>query len=362
MNQAETQFIFDLQLFTEGEAPTQTAEPTVEPNAQEPSAHAATELDSDIDYSAFGNATADEQLVLLKKHGFYGNQEPPTEPKQDTQQEPVSQPQQEPTEPQYYMPEEVASIGIDKLDPSKLPIELVPYYKSMQADYTRKSQDVATQRKQFEAYMAAQVQPQAQQPDPLKQTEQEYQAVATHVEKELGLNPGEFSPFDPIHQFAFNRVTMQYNSQKLAQHAVETRVNTFIQQAQQDPVSVQVDANFDSYIYKMGAEGPEGVQKANALLIAKQKLFNNTASMRDIDLLEGHWNAVKAALSAPKPAKPTPIQQQKPKQEPLKTESPGSSVESPRVHMDYKKLGNMKQSDQLQALREAGFFKRDKTN
>ncbi len=39
-----------------------------------------------------------------------------------------------------------------KLDPNALPPELQPFYKSMQADYVRKTQEVAQQRKQFEEF------------------------------------------------------------------------------------------------------------------------------------------------------------------------------------------------------------------
>lgn len=39
-----------------------------------------------------------------------------------------------------------------QLDPTTLPQELQDYYKSMQADYTRKTQELAGQRKQYEEY------------------------------------------------------------------------------------------------------------------------------------------------------------------------------------------------------------------
>lgn len=41
------------------------------------------------------------------------------------------------------------------VDPSKLPPDLQTLYKSMQADYTRKTQDLSQQRKEFEAKMSA---------------------------------------------------------------------------------------------------------------------------------------------------------------------------------------------------------------
>lgn len=46
-----------------------------------------------------------------------------------------------------YTPEEIRAVGIDKLDPSRLPTELVPFYKSMQAGFTRKMQELADERR-----------------------------------------------------------------------------------------------------------------------------------------------------------------------------------------------------------------------
>lgn len=45
-----------------------------------------------------------------------------------------------------YTPEEVQELGIERLDPRRIPEELVPFYRSMQADYTRKTQALARER------------------------------------------------------------------------------------------------------------------------------------------------------------------------------------------------------------------------
>lgn len=50
-----------------------------------------------------------------------------------------------------YTPEEIREIGLDKLDPKRLPPELLPYYKSLQGDYTRKTQQLADERRILEA-------------------------------------------------------------------------------------------------------------------------------------------------------------------------------------------------------------------
>ena len=348
MNQAKnSQFKFDIQLFAEGEAP--APEPTAEPAAQ-PSEPAATETDS-IDYSEFGKGNATDQLDLLKKHGFLGGEqeeEPQQQPAETETEEPAeeSQPEAEPTEQEV----EIKVNGEVK----KVKLSEAINLAQMGFDYTQKTQAVAERQRQLDAILAQQQQP--QQPDRVKQTEQEYQAVAALVEQQLGLKPGEYNAYDPVHNFAFQQAAMTQNTQRLAMEAVGNRVNTFMQAAQSDPMAQQVDANFDNYIFKLGSEGAEGAQKAQALLMAKQRLFAGNASMQDLDALEAHWNTVKTAVSAPK-QKPA---QTKPKVEPPVTEKPGSSVEPPKTRMDYKKLGRMKQSDQLEALKIAGFFKRDK--
>jgi hypothetical protein len=373
MNQAETQFTLnklDLQLFAEGDAPT-AAETAAEPSA-EPSAPTATHEDSqEIDYSELGKGNSTDQLDFLKKHGFIGreeSQDPPTRPGGQQQ-----------STPDQTNPEETLNGGQPKPEPpqtndepevelkvngqvKKVKMSEAVNLAQMGFDYTQKTQALAEQQRQLNAIMAAQAQIQPQQPNPQQQVQQEYQAAVAQAERELGLQPGEFNMYDPAHQFVFNRVTMQYNNQQLARQAVQTRLNTFIQRAQQDPLSQQVDAQFDNFIFKMGAEGAEGAQKAQALLIAKQRFVSGNASMQDLDLLEGHWNTVKTVLSTPAtPAKPKPVPQQKPNVQPLVTEKPGSSVQPPKARMDYKKLGGMKQSDQLETLKQAGFFKRDKT-
>ena len=350
MNQVKnSQFKFNIQLFAEGDTP--APEPAAEPSAP-PSAPAATEQDS-IDYSEFGKGNATDQLDLLKRHGFLGGDEPEQpeehhEPAETNEEpEPEGQPATEPVEQEV----EIKVNGEVK----KVKLSEAVNLAQMGFDYTQKTQALAERQRQLEAIMAQQQQP--QQPDRVKQTEQEYQVVAALVERQLGLNPGEYNTYDPIHNFAFQQAAMTQNTQKLAREAVSNRINTFMQSAQTDPLAQQVDANFDNYIFKLGSEGAEGAQKAQALLMAKQRLFAGSATMQDLDALEAHWNTVKTAISAPK----KPPVQAKQKVEPPVTEKPGSSVEPPKTRMDYKKLGRMKQSDQLAYLKDSGFLKRDKT-
>lgn len=51
--------------------------------------------------------------------------------------------------------EDKPAVDLSTLDPTKLPAEAQPFYKSMQADYTRKTQALADERRKLEAEMAA---------------------------------------------------------------------------------------------------------------------------------------------------------------------------------------------------------------
>ena len=53
----------------------------------------------------------------------------------------------------YYTIEEIKEHGITKLDPNKIPDELKPFYKSMQADYTRKTQQIADLKKEVYSFI-----------------------------------------------------------------------------------------------------------------------------------------------------------------------------------------------------------------
>ena len=335
MNQAEKQFIMDLQLFADGDV---VAETTTEPTATEPTATETT--DSHIDYEELGTANTTDQLAMLKKHGFFEDET--AEPEQPaTESEQVEEPEP-PKEPTY-------KVKIDGQEQEVPLAELLSGYQR-QADYTRKTQKLAEQQRLAEAVLA-QSKPQTQQPDPLKQTEQEYNAVVAQAEKELNLGAGEFNPYDPIHQYKFSQVSNKYNTQKLVQQQLYSKAQNMMQAAMQDPQAQEIDANYDEYISKVAAEGKEGFARAQAIVAAKKRMQSGQFSEDDINILANHWQTVKQALNAPK----TPV---KPKVNPPKTETPGSSVAQPKTSLDYKKLGRLSSKDQLSALRQAGILKR----
>lgn len=107
-------------------------------------------------------------------------------------------PQEETVQP--YTAEEIRQQGIDKLDPNRIPPELVPFYKSMQADYVRKTQAVAEQRRQIEAFIQQQ---QAQQSQPQAASEKQvdvlYEASRIRACQMMGISPEQFDEYDGRH-------------------------------------------------------------------------------------------------------------------------------------------------------------------
>jgi len=95
-----------------------------------------------------------------------------------------------------YSPEEIQEIGLSKLDPKRIPKELEPYYKAMQADYTRKTQAVAEERRKAEEERKAKEEPAAKkEPKTFEEFyDQDPQGVMTWINSEIA-RLAEESPY-----------------------------------------------------------------------------------------------------------------------------------------------------------------------
>ena len=135
-------------------------------------------------------------------------------------QEEQGQGEEENLEP--YTPEEVQELGIERLDPRRIPEELVPFYRSMQADYTRKTQAIARERQQP-------MEPQEKRPEPSPMD------LVSHVEtvakaracEMLGLKPGQFDEYDSKHQVMLHLATQEiydlYKQQQVQMQYAQAR-------------------------------------------------------------------------------------------------------------------------------------------
>lgn len=365
MNQALEQFIWDLQVFAEGEA----AETTGETAGQE--AEVATETDNTPQEAqpetpqetpqetpkSYAEMSQDEQLDFIKQN--FLDEKPPKkeEPKEETVQADAQQTEQTTAEPTF-------EVTIDGEKKQVTQSELINGYQR-QADYTRKTQALADERRQVEALMAAiQVRQQEQAPNEqgkpkTNPLDDEMQAAVARAERDLGIKPGEFNQFDPRHNFALQRAIADAHLYQMTlqreQQQVQAEVQAFAQEVQKDPMAKQISDSFRQYILKMGMESPENGLKAQAVAMAMARYDNGQMTLADTKLLKEHWNYVKGELTkAQKPAAT-----QKPVVQPPKTETPGarSSSNAPHV-LDKNKLRSLSRDPdgQLNYLKSLGIF------
>ena len=187
---------------------------------------------------------------------------------------------------------------------------------------------------------------------PENTVQNEYEQAVAQAEKELGIKPGEYNQFDPAHNFALQKVIARENTQKAERESVDREIMEFAAQAKNDPLTPKIDQNFNVYLFKMAQESPEQANRAMQIMQASNRLQNKQATKADTKLLKEHWEYVKKALSTPAvpPAPAAP-----PKPEPPKTETPGQ-VQAQHNTFDPHKLRGMNTTQQIAALKKAGFF------
>jgi len=108
----------------------------------------------------------------------------------------------------FYSPEEIRNTDFGKLDPAKIPQEMLPWYKSMQAGFTRKTQELAAERRAVqEALEQARGTPAAVAENPDRAFVQQVTDVARGQVEQL-FNE-EFDEFNPVHQAAMMLTVQQ---------------------------------------------------------------------------------------------------------------------------------------------------------
>lgn len=367
---------FDLQLFAdeagadtavEPQETTETTE-TAEPETQGADSDTSNK-DTAIDYSKLGQMSQDEQFAALKSAGVFGDGKPtdksqdePQPPQQvDTQEQKGTDGQADST--QQGEPEPEYEITVDGEKVKVKQSELLSGYQR-QADYTRKTQELAEQRRQVDAMMAAlkvqqQAAPAPGQDKPDNAVKSEYDQAVAQAEKDLGLKPGDFNQFDPQHIFALQRVTSRVNAQQTVQQTTQAQVrqeiNQFVAEAQKDPLTPKIDESFNQYAFKLATESPQGADKCMAIMAARDRFMSNKATTADTKLLKEHWNYVKGELT--KAATPPPVAPPTtPKPEPPKTETPGQISAQHKAPVNFNKIKGKSMYDKFAALKAAGYF------
>lgn len=330
-----------------------------EHGAQEKAEDAVAHEDSKPDFQALGNMSAGDQLAYLRQQGYLDHDADDKKPDSEQKGEQAGQTKEAPAEddPEY-------EITVDG-KPLKVKLSELKQGYQRQADYTRKTQALAEERRQVDAMMAAlkvsgakAEAPKEDKPKP--SVSEDYRAAVAQAEKDLGIQPGEFNQFDPEHNFALQRVIVRNSQQQASQQAIQSavieEVRDFVAKAQADPMTPEIDNNYDVYLFKLGQSSPEGAQKAMAIAQAKQRFINNQATTADTKILREHWDYVRSELMKAKaPASATPTTPT-PKPEPPKTETPGQAAGKTREPFNARKLRGLDTKSQIAALRRAGFM------
>lgn len=329
-----------------------------EQGAQEKDEDAAAHEDSELDFQSLSEMSAGDQLAYLRQRGYLDHDADDEKPEQKGEQ--AGQAKEAPVEddPEY-------EITVDG-KPVKVKLSELKNGYQRQADYTRKTQALADERRQVDAMMAAlkvkqgTQEPETEKANPEQGVSSDYKAAVAQAEKDLGIAPGEFNQFDPEHNFALQRVivrnSQQQASQQATQSAVIEEVRDFVAKAQADPMTPEIDKNYDVYLFKLGQSSPEGAQKAMSIAQAKQRFYNNQATTADTKILREHWDYVRSELMKAKaPASATPTTPT-PKPEPPKTETPGQAAGKTREPFNARKLRGLDTKSQIAALRRAGFM------
>ena len=280
---------------------------------------AATPEDShEVDLKEIGklSESPDDQFEALKKAGVFG-EKPQEDPEPEAKEE--AKPAEQPQTHKLKISGEEKEVSYEEL------IKLA----QMGGDYTRKTQELAAERKRYDELLSKVAGQKANEPTPEEvnknkksDIEAQYNAAVAEAEKMLGIEAGEFNQFDSTHAFALQQVMMNTNTQKLAQDRLRNEIAEWSQAQAKDPMAQQIDENFDHYIYQMGAQSADGQQKALVILAAKARFMAGNPSKQDCDVLQAHWEYVRSALTA-KQAAPAPAPEEK-KPEPPATETPGT--------------------------------------
>lgn len=298
----------------------------------------------------------DDQFAALVEAGYLTDKKTATETEpQPEAKEEEAKPVEQPQTHKLKINGEEKEVSYDEL------IKLA----QMGGDYTRKTQELAAERKRYDELLTKVAGQKAQQPTPEEvnknkksEMEAQYKAAVAEAEKMLGIEAGDFNEFDSTHSFALQQVMLSRNTQQLAENQLRNEIASWSAEQQKDPMAAEIDSNFDHYIYQMGAQSADGQQKALVILAAKARFMGGNPSRQDCDILQAHWEYVRSALNAKKVAEAAPVPEIK-KPEPPSTEAPGTgNTVTKAQRFSKQKLRDMASSpdDQIAMLRKQGFI------
>jgi hypothetical protein len=81
-------------------------------------------------------------------------------------------------------------------------------------------------------------------------------------------------------------------------------VRNFVEQAEKDPLTPEIDKHFDQLLYAAAAQDPSVRPLIHKVFQAKEALKNNTLTREQANLLAAHWQFTKKFVESHHP--PTP--------------------------------------------------------
>ena len=324
------------------------------PESQENSSNSAEE--TSFDAKEFSTMDENDQLSYLKNAGILGD-EPATKNANNEVAEAnrgeADAEQANEHSAEGSQQEELLDVVVDGKTVKMSKSELIAGYQR-QADYTRKTQELAAERRKYDALIAQAQQteqPTSKPTNTAEAVQQGYESAVKMAAKKLGIDPEDFNQFDSMHQYALQQAILTQNAQKQAVEHRNSYASSLIDQARQDPMCDSVMSNLDTAIGQMYCN-PQTTEAAKFLSGAKDRFFSGQASMEDIQAMEGLYNHVRSCIINQSAATKTT----KPAAEPPATEAPGAGNAAPKVRMDKRTLRSKHGDDQFAYLKRLGVF------
>lgn len=264
-------------------------------------------------------------------------------------EDPPEQPEQQQQAP--YTPTEMEELGLERLDPSRIPPELHPFYRSMLRDYTRKTQIVAEQRRAIEE--AGRQQREAQQRRPPTMAEAyamlDQEALRRTTEM-LGIAPDEYDDLNRVHRGAYDDARRQLMAQfeeGQRQQREQQQIEQHVRHVWNEGVAAVAGEIHIQEILNWAPEWFDGltskeVRTGREELSQALRAGDSATVTKYVEKLRAAWYA----KHRPQPAAPK-------RTVPPKT-VPASGAATPFSGVDLREFGNMSPDEQADALRRLG--------
>lgn len=337
-------FKFDIQLFAEDASADNTV--GVEQLLEGDSEPAQDQGEPDWKIDADGNATFSDNF--FDGDTLYSNKEQTVEePKEEEPKESVQD--ELPPAPEFY------TVKVDGVE-QKVTLDQLKSGYMMQADYTRKSQQLADERRAFEATKGqAMQQPQQQPQEPQFNPKEYYQNLSKYAIGRVEANLGDkFDEMSPVHQAALADEIATIKAEMYTRNQAQMGMQRVQQKYSQDPNYAEIDTLATQLLQQLPYA--QAVQIQNALRNNDAQVIDEYMSaVRDQYyrskgyIPESEIQSQQAVQSQPK------VVQQK-KAVPPHVESTGVAQDGrPReTKIDYSKLGRLSMDQQAEIAAKLG--------